>query len=323
MKVEQAHGPRARTSAPMSTTGSPAGPGSRAALRAGAGDRRAQALSACAARPLGQGDARAVLRSGRARRGARGRRQGACSASPRAANSSPWRKPSALEGIRLMQSRRRHAVRRDGVLRARAGAADARGAAGARPIRASTPKRGDHDPDPVMAQDRRGAADPPGRGAGAGGRSRRADRAADAAHASICPTIPGRSSFPGGKIEPSRRQPARRGAARGARRRSALTARIVEPIGYLDLYMTTLGFRIVPVVARVDAGFALTLNTARGRRRLRGAARFPDGPGQHAAPCARLAGHDAALLRHAVRRALHLGRDGGYLAQSVRTDLPG
>ena len=50
--------------------------GARAALRAGSRDRRAQAVSACAPRPVGQGDARAVLRSGRARRGARRRRHG-------------------------------------------------------------------------------------------------------------------------------------------------------------------------------------------------------------------------------------------------------
>ena len=49
-----------------------------------AGHRRAQALSACAARSVGQGDAGAVLRSGRARRGARRRRRRACSASRRA-----------------------------------------------------------------------------------------------------------------------------------------------------------------------------------------------------------------------------------------------
>ena len=85
--------------------------------------------------------------------------------------------------------------------------------------------------------------------------------------------------------------------------------------------MTTLGYRIVPVIARVKPGFALTLNTARSRRRLRGAARLPDGPDQRAAPFARLAGHDAALLRHHLRRALHLGRDGGYFAQSLRSDL--
>ena len=41
------------TSAPMWTTGSTCGPGPCAALRARAGDRRAQALSACAARPVG------------------------------------------------------------------------------------------------------------------------------------------------------------------------------------------------------------------------------------------------------------------------------
>ena len=34
----------------------------------------------------------------------------------------------------------------------------------------------------------------------------------------------------------------------------------MTPIGYLDLYMTTLGYRIVPVIARVKPGFTLTLN---------------------------------------------------------------
>ena len=57
------------------------GPEHALALRAGAGYRRAQALSACAARSVGQGDAGAVLRSGRARRGARRRRASRCSAS--------------------------------------------------------------------------------------------------------------------------------------------------------------------------------------------------------------------------------------------------
>ena len=42
---------------------------------------------------------------------------------------------------------------------------------------------------------------------------------------------------------------------------------------------------------------------------------------QPPAPQARLEGHRAAVLRHAVRRALHLGRDCGDPAQSVRTDL--
>ena len=52
-----------------------------------------------------------------------------------------------------------------------------------------------------------------------------------------------------------------------ARRRCAkpeeigLDRALVEPLGYLDLYMTTQGFRIVPLIARVKPGFALTLNT--------------------------------------------------------------
>ncbi len=36
--------------------------------------------------------------------------------------------------------------------------------------------------------------------------------------------------------------------------------RVIEPIGYLDLYLTTFGFRIVPLVARVAPDFSLTLN---------------------------------------------------------------
>ncbi|MGH7247033.1 MAG: NUDIX hydrolase, partial [Pseudomonadota bacterium] len=35
---------------------------------------------------------------------------------------------------------------------------------------------------------------------------------------------------------------------------------LVEPIGYLDLYLTFSGFRILPTVARVKPEFALTLN---------------------------------------------------------------
>ncbi len=35
---------------------------------------------------------------------------------------------------------------------------------------------------------------------------------------------------------------------------------VIEPIGYLDLYLTTFGYRIVPLVARVTPPFDLTLN---------------------------------------------------------------
>ena len=49
---------------------------------------------------------------------------------------------------------------------------------------------------------------------------------------------------------------------REAKEEIGLDRKSVTPIGYLDLYMTTLGYRIVPVIARVTPGFSLALNTA-------------------------------------------------------------
>ena len=41
-----------------------------------------------------------------------------------------------------------------------------------------------------------------------------------------------------------------------------LDRRFVDPIGYLDLYLTFSGFRILPVVAHVTPEYALLLNTS-------------------------------------------------------------
>src|SRR5205085_8811299 len=49
-------------------------------------------------------------------------------------------------------------------------------------------------------------------------------------------------------------------ALREAEEEIGLSRRHVDPIGYLDLYMTTLGYRIVPVLARVTPGYTLKLN---------------------------------------------------------------
>lgn len=69
----------------------------------------------------------------------------------------------------------------------------------------------------------------------------------------------GQIAFPGGKIDAADATPLA-AALREADEEVGLAASAVEPIGYLDVYMTTLGYRIVPVVARVRPGFTLTLN---------------------------------------------------------------
>ena len=70
---------------------------------------------------------------------------------------------------------------------------------------------------------------------------------------------PGQISFPGGKIESSDESPAA-AALREAEEEIALCRRFVEPIGYLDIHMIPFGYRIVPVLARVQPGFSLQLN---------------------------------------------------------------
>jgi 8-oxo-dGTP pyrophosphatase MutT (NUDIX family) len=69
----------------------------------------------------------------------------------------------------------------------------------------------------------------------------------------------GQISFPGGKIEASDQSPLA-AALREAEEEIALPSAFVRPIGYLDLYLSAFGFRIVPVVARIEPGFELTLN---------------------------------------------------------------
>jgi 8-oxo-dGTP pyrophosphatase MutT (NUDIX family) len=121
-----------------------------------------------------------------------------------------------------------------------------------------TPKRGDHDADPVMekiamVRPIRPAAvlvpvvdhDEP--------------TVLLTQRAQHMPDHAGQVSFPGGKIDKTDANPLA-SALREAEEEIGLDRSFVTPLGYLDLYMTTLGYRIVPVIARVRPGFALTLN---------------------------------------------------------------
>jgi len=68
------------------------------------------------------------------------------------------------------------------------------------------------------------------------------------------PSHAGQIAFPGGKIDATDRTPAA-AALREAFEEIGLPAALVEPLGYLDLYLTFSGFRILPTVARVAPEF--------------------------------------------------------------------
>jgi 8-oxo-dGTP pyrophosphatase MutT (NUDIX family) len=69
----------------------------------------------------------------------------------------------------------------------------------------------------------------------------------------------GQIAFPGGKIDPHDATPLA-AAIREADEEIGLAKSAIDPIGYLDLYLTFSGYRILPAVARIAPDYALTIN---------------------------------------------------------------
>jgi 8-oxo-dGTP pyrophosphatase MutT (NUDIX family) len=69
----------------------------------------------------------------------------------------------------------------------------------------------------------------------------------------------GQISFPGGKIDQTDASPLD-AALREADEEIGLKHSFIDPVGYLDVYATGFGFRILPTLARVRPGFELTIN---------------------------------------------------------------
>lgn len=68
----------------------------------------------------------------------------------------------------------------------------------------------------------------------------------------------GQIAFPGGRLEPGDRG-AVDAALRETEEEVGIQAEWIQPLGFLDAYATITGFRVMPVVARLDPGFSLRL----------------------------------------------------------------
>ena len=95
------------------------------------------------------------------------------------------------------------------------------------------------------------------------------------------PVHAGQIAFPGGKLDAADPDPLAT-ALREAHEEIGLDAGFVDPLGYLDLYLSGTGFRIVPVVALVSPAFHLSLNPAEVDEAFEVPLAFLMTPGNHA-----------------------------------------
>jgi 8-oxo-dGTP pyrophosphatase MutT (NUDIX family) len=69
----------------------------------------------------------------------------------------------------------------------------------------------------------------------------------------------GQIAFPGGRVDPEDGTPLE-AALREAEEEIGLERRFIEPLGYLDAYLSGTNYLVMPVVAAIEPGYALALN---------------------------------------------------------------
>ena len=124
----------------------------------------------------------------------------------------------------------------------------------------------------------------------------------------------GQIAFPGGKIEPGDASPCA-AALREAEEEIGLTRDNVMPIGYLEPYVIGTGYLVVPTVATAKPQFRLTLDPGEVAEAFEVPLPFLMDPQNHLRHRRESRGREEAVLRHAVRGPLHLGRHRGHPAQ--------